>query len=76
MAEIEAKPIPKRDELWLSRPPFSLIARVVDVDRARLPLAVSYELCDDDGSVLARISDIPLDETWWRAFQPLTPRFG
>ena len=69
--------MPRVDELWLSRPPYLMIARIVDV----LPTApgrglVSYKLYDEEGSVLQHVSDAALDDAWWRTFQPLTPRQG
>lgn len=76
MPQVGSKPIPKPEELWLSRPPFSLIARIVEVDESRLPRSVSYELYDEDGAPLARINHVSLDQSWWRAFKPMTRRFG
>jgi len=68
---------PLPDELWLSRPPYLMIARIVDVDERRTGGAVvSYELHDDDGSVLELVRHATLDAGWWRTFQPLFPRQG
>jgi hypothetical protein len=35
-----------------------------------------YELCDDDGAVLERVSHAALDRGWWQTFQPLEPHYG
>jgi CubicO group peptidase (beta-lactamase class C family) len=37
---------------------------------------VSYELHDDDGSLLQAVEHATLDYGWWRSFQRLEPRFG
>ena len=37
---------------------------------------VSYELHDDDGSLLQPVEHAALDDGWWRTFQRLEPRFG
>jgi hypothetical protein len=73
---IDTKSIPRPGELWLSRPPYLLIAYVVAVDDRTEPIIISYELQDDDGSVLERVSHASLDSGWWKAFQPMIPRQG
>jgi hypothetical protein len=73
---IDTRSIPHPGDLWLSRPPYLLIARVIDVDERSEPRVVSYELQDDDGSVLERINHATLDSGWWKAFQPMIPRQG
>jgi hypothetical protein len=68
---------PRPDELWLSRPPYLMIARIVEVEeRGPGRALVSYKLYDEAGTVLEHISRAPLDEGWWQAFQPLTRREG
>jgi hypothetical protein len=49
---------------------------VVRVDEQAEPPMVSYELQDDDGYLLERVSHAVLDEGWWKAFQPMTRRPG
>ena len=76
MPQVRTK-LPRPDELWLSRPPYLMIARILDVDeRRRGSGVVSYELCDEAGSVLELVHHATLDEGWWRTFQPLTRRQG
>jgi hypothetical protein len=76
MPKVETK-MPKPGELWLSRPPYLMIARVVDVEERALGHGlVSYKLYDEGGSVLEHIDRAALDDGWWRAFQPLTRRQG
>jgi hypothetical protein len=53
-----------------------LIGFCVDVDVVVEPPVVSYELHDDDGSLLEAVHHATLDRGWWRTFQPLQPRFG
>ena len=67
---------PRRDELWLGRPPYTIVAHVLSVERVGGQEVVSYELCDEGGSVLEQVEHARLDEGWWRAFQPMTPRYG
>jgi hypothetical protein len=63
--------------LWLSRPPYLTIARIVSVQQHGPDDGiVSYELLDDDGYVLEKVSQAPLDAAWWRTFQPLARRYG
>ena len=73
---IDTKSIPRPGELWLSCPPYMLIARVLGVEQGDGPPLVSYELQDDDGVVIERVDRAVLDDGWWKAFQPLRQRFG
>ena len=73
---IDTRTIPRPGQLWLSRPPYLLIAPVVSVDRAAEPPVVSYELQDEAGFVLESVEHAVIDDGWWRAFQPLVPRHG
>lgn len=66
-------PIP--GELWLSCPPYLLIAHVLEIDERREPGIVTYELFDENGFELERVN-AALDDGWWQAFQPLVRRFG
>lgn len=78
MASPNVKTLPKPGEVWLSCPPFLMMARIVAVDRdldGKTPV-VSYELHDDDGSLLQAVEHATLDYGWWRTFQRLEPRFG
>lgn len=76
MASPNVKSLPKPGEVWLSCPPYLLMAKIVDVNVvAELPV-VSYELHDDDGSLLEAVRHAKLDRGWWRTFQRLEPRFG
>ncbi len=73
---VDTKSIPKPGERWLSCPPYMLIAHVLRIEPGdELPL-VSYELQDDDGVVIERVDRAVLDDSWWRAFQPLRQYFG
>jgi len=76
MARSNVKSVPKAGEVWLSRPPYLMLARIVDVDLATEPPVVSYELHDDDGSLLQAVEHATLDHGWWGTFQRLEPRFG
>jgi hypothetical protein len=76
MARSGLKTLPKPGEVWLSCPPYLMMARIVDVDLANEPPVVSYELHDDDGSLLQAVEHATLDFGWWRTFQRLEPRFG
>ena len=77
MSQIHAQPVPKPDDLWLSRPPYLTIARIVAVEEhGPEEGVVSYELLDDDGYVLERVNQAPLDGAWWSTFQPLKQRYG
>ena len=69
--------MPRRGELWLSRPPYLMVAQVIDVDvTSPGDGRVSYRLYDEDGSVLEQVSQASLDDGWCRTFQPLTRRQG
>ena len=76
MASPNVKSLPKPGEVWLSCPPYLLMARIVDVDLVAEPPVVSYELHDDDGSLLQAVEHATLDRGWWRTFKRLEPRFG
>lgn len=69
--------MPCVDELWLSRPPYLMIARIVEIEQTGPGTGVvSYVLYDEAGSVLEHVSDAVLDDGWWGTFQPLTRRHG
>jgi hypothetical protein len=77
MSQLYARPMPHPGELWLSRPPYLTIARIVAVERRESESpAVSYELLDDDGYRLEQVDRAALDLSWWRTFQPLKRRYG
>jgi hypothetical protein len=73
---IDTQSIPRPGERWLSCPPYLLIAHVLRVDERVDPPVVSYELQDDDGSVLESVEHAVLDEGWWKSFQPMIRRSG
>ena len=73
---IDTKSIPRPGELWLSCPPYMLIAHVLGVEQADGVPLVSYELQDDDGAIIERVDRAVLDDGWWRAFQPMRQYFG
>lgn len=75
MATSRTRTQPRPGELWLSCPPYVLMARILEVDESRHPSVVSYELHDENGSALER-ANAALDEGWWQAFQPLVRRQG
>jgi hypothetical protein len=76
MPKVHTK-LPQPGQLWLSQPPYLMIARVIDVEeRAHGAGLVSYNLYDEDGSVLEHVNRASLDDGWWRTFQPLTRRQG
>ena len=76
MPKVQTK-MPEPGELWLSRPPYLMVARVIDVEApARGDGFVTYRLYDEEGSVLEQVEHASLDDGWWRAFQPLTRRQG
>ena len=76
MPQVRTK-MPEPGELWLSRPPYLMIARVIEVEKPDLDCGlVSYRLYDEDGSVLEHVNRAALDDGWWRTFQPLTRRQG
>ncbi|HEY6730239.1 MAG TPA: hypothetical protein VI039_04355 [Solirubrobacterales bacterium] len=76
MASPNVKSLPKPGELWLGCPPYLLVAKIVAVNLESSPPVVSYELHDDDGSLLQTVEHAKLDRGWWRSFQRLKPRFG
>lgn len=76
MAGPDLKKSPRPGEVWLSCPPYLLLAWIVDVDDHADPAVVSYELYDEDGTVLERVSHAALDCGWWQTFQPLRPHYG
>ena len=76
MASPNVKSLPTPGEVWLSCPPYLLMAEIVDVDVVSEPPVVSYALHDDDGSLLQTVEHATLDRGWWRTFQLLLPRFG
>ncbi|HEX6455255.1 MAG TPA: hypothetical protein VF009_01905 [Solirubrobacterales bacterium] len=53
-----------------------MMARIVAVDSEAESPVVSYELHDDDGSLLQAVEHARLDDAWWRLFKRLEPRFG
>lgn len=73
---IDTQSIPQRGELWLSCPPYLLIAHITEVDEGVRPPVVSYELLDDEGGVLESVCHAALDDGWWKAFQPMPRRCG
>ena len=76
MPNLQTK-MPQAGELWLSRPPYLMVARIIDVEEPGPGRgSVSYKLYDEAGSVLEHVDRASLDDGWWRAFQPLTPRQG
>jgi hypothetical protein len=76
MAAPDLKSLPKPGDVWLSCPPYLMLARIVAVDLEQEPAVVSYELHDDDGSLLQPVEHATLDRGWWRTFQPLERRWG
>jgi hypothetical protein len=76
MASPNVKSLPKPGELWLSCPPYLMLAHIVAVSREGESPVVSYELHDDDGSLLQAVEHAKVDRGWWRTFQRLEPRFG
>jgi hypothetical protein len=76
MARSNVKSVPKPGEAWLSRPPYLMLARIVAVNLDADTPVVSYELHDDDGSLLQAVEHATLDHGWWRTFQRLEPRYG
>lgn len=76
MASPNVKSLPKPGEVWLSCPPYLLLARIVEVNLESEPPVVGYELHDDDGALLQAVEQATLDHGWWRAFQRLEPHFG
>jgi hypothetical protein len=76
MSTLRTRSSPRPGELWLSCPPYLLIARIVEVDDRKAPGVVSYELHDENGHLLEQVGHATLDDGWWQAFQPLTRRHG
>jgi hypothetical protein len=76
MAQLRTRPAPQADELWLSRPPYLMIARILEVEETPGQDLVSYVLYDEAGSPLERVDRAALDTEFWRAFRPLTSRQG
>ena len=76
MSSPNVKSLPKPGEIWLSCPPYLLLARIIDVNLDAEPRVVSYELHDEDGSLLQAVEHATLDRGWWRTYQRLEPRFG
>jgi hypothetical protein len=76
MKSQNVKSLPKPGEVWLSCPPYLMLARIVAVTLESGTPVVSYELHDDDGSLLQAVEHATLDQGWWRTFQRLEPRFG
>ena len=67
---------PEADQLWLTRPPHALLARVRSVEPDALPPTIEYELLDEDGLPLTPGLSTVLDSSWWTNFQPLVRREG
>jgi hypothetical protein len=76
MRGLEKRQAPQPFQLWLSRPPFLLLAQILEIDERYDPPVVSYRLHDDDGSLLDGVRHTNLDDGWWRSFQPLVRRYG
>ena len=77
MSRMRTRPGPQADELWLSRPPYLMIARILEVEeRPAGQDLVSYVLYDEGGSPLEYVDRAALDTEFWHAFLPLTPRQG
>ncbi|HWA55029.1 MAG TPA: hypothetical protein VG816_12750 [Solirubrobacterales bacterium] len=73
---IDTQSIPRSGERWFSCPPYTLIAHILRVDRSVEPPLVTYELQDDQGSLIERVEHAVVDAGWWQAFQPMLRRFG
>ena len=73
---IDTKSIPRSGECWLSCPPYTLIAHILNVDRSVEPPLVTYALQDDDGLLIEAVEHAVLDAGWWQAFQPMRRCFG
>lgn len=76
MANQNVKTLPQPGEVWLSCPPYLMLAHIVAVDAYSEQPVVSYELHDHDGSLLQAVEHAKLDRGWWRTFRRLEPRFG
>lgn len=75
MARPRTRTYPQPGELWLSCPPYLLVAHILEVDTHPSPGVVSYELHDENGCALEQVN-AALDDGWWHAFQPLVRRHG
>ena len=75
MGRSRTRTYPQPGELWLSCPPYVLIAHILEVNNSRSPSVVRYELHDENGFPLERVS-AAVDDGWWQAFQPLIHRCG
>lgn len=75
MATPRTRTHPRPGELWLSCPPYLLIAQILEVVERRSPGVVRYELHDENGYPLEE-ANAALDDGWWQAFQPLIRRHG
>ena len=73
---IDTCSMPRPGQLWLSCPPYSMIARVLSVRTDDNTPVVSYELLNDEGFLLERIEHAVLDRGWWKVFQPMVRREG
>jgi hypothetical protein len=71
-----ARTMPWPGQLWLSRPPFLLLAQVLSVELQSAPARVEYQLFDEEGYPLTDPVTEPLGPRWWADYRPLTPRFG
>src|SRR5262245_36850219 len=76
MASARIKILHKPGEVWLSCPPFLMMARIVAVETEGGGPVVSYELHDADGALLQAVEHATLDSGWWRTVKRLEPRFG
>lgn len=69
--------MPQPDELWLSQPPYLMIARILAVGGGPGEQElVSYVLHDEDGATLEQVERAALDAGFWRSFRPLIRRQG
>lgn len=73
---IDTKSIPRPGDRWLSRPPYLLIAHVLQVEQRGEATVVSYELQDEEGFLLENVEHALLDGGWWKSFQPMPRHFG
>jgi hypothetical protein len=77
MSQLRSRQTPAPGQLWLSRPPYLMVARVLGVERSTDGgRVVSYRLYDEDGIVLEQVEHAALDAGWGHPFQPLEARFG
>jgi hypothetical protein len=75
VARLRTRSYPKPGQLWISCPPYLLVARITGIDARTSPSVVSYELYDENGFPI-ECANATLDEGWWRAFQPLVRHQG